>query len=249
MADSQEIAVELSEYAALGDWRTLFAYRNRVEKVTTADVQRVAKTFFKASESHARRASSRRRTSSARRSTETPDVAAYVKGIEGGEVKELGEVFIATLDNIEARTKRTRAQGRHQGGVPAEEDARRQGHADARAALGRREVAAEHVDGGRRSLCSMLARGTTKKSYQDLQDAEDQLKAHIWFSTSADGLTLNIDTLRDKLPGAIDLAAEMLKEPELPGEGARDRAPGGADVARAAQAGPDGGRVPRRLSS
>ena len=55
MADSQQIAVELSEFAALGDWRTMFAYRNRVEKVTTADVQRVAKTYFKSVEPHARR--------------------------------------------------------------------------------------------------------------------------------------------------------------------------------------------------
>src|SRR4029079_12837618 len=49
MADSQQIPVELSEFAALGDWRTLFAYRERVKKVTVADVQRVAKTFFKQS--------------------------------------------------------------------------------------------------------------------------------------------------------------------------------------------------------
>ena len=42
MANSQEIAVYLSEFAAIGDWRTLFAYRERIKKVTIADVQRVA---------------------------------------------------------------------------------------------------------------------------------------------------------------------------------------------------------------
>src|SRR5690606_7842293 len=62
----------------------------------------------------------------------------------------------------------------------------------------------------------LMARGTKQKSYQDLQDLEDQLKAKIRISTSADGLRLRIETLRDKLPAAIDLAFEMLKEPTFP---------------------------------
>jgi len=49
LADTQQLAIELSEFAALGDWRALFAYRDRVNKVTTADVARVAKTYFKSS--------------------------------------------------------------------------------------------------------------------------------------------------------------------------------------------------------
>src|SRR5262249_46146743 len=43
MANSEDIAVELSEFAALGDWRTLFAYRTLVGKVTAAVVARFGK--------------------------------------------------------------------------------------------------------------------------------------------------------------------------------------------------------------
>src|SRR5262249_47235230 len=49
MADSQDSAINLSEYAALGDWRTIFAYREAVKKVTAADVARIAKTYFRSS--------------------------------------------------------------------------------------------------------------------------------------------------------------------------------------------------------
>ncbi|HEY5950216.1 MAG TPA: pitrilysin family protein, partial [Kofleriaceae bacterium] len=75
MADSSLIAVELSEFAALGDWRTLFAYRDRIKSVTAADVQRVAKTFFKQSNRTSGRFIP---TKDADRAplTETPDVAA-----------------------------------------------------------------------------------------------------------------------------------------------------------------------------
>src|SRR5262249_60519125 len=89
---------------------TMCAYRERVEKITTADVQRVAKTFFKQSNRTSGRFIP---TKDADRAplVETPDVAAVVKGIEGGAVKEQGEAFVATLDNIEARTTRKDLKG------------------------------------------------------------------------------------------------------------------------------------------
>ncbi|HEX5062170.1 MAG TPA: pitrilysin family protein [Kofleriaceae bacterium] len=214
MADSERIAVELSEYAALGDWRTLFAYRNRVEKVTVADVQRVAKTYFKASN---RTLGKFIPTKDIDRAplTETPDINAYVKGIEGGEVKEQGEVFQATLDNIEQRTTRTQLKGGIKAALLPKKT--RGGKVELNLALHwGDEKSLQNKSTQADMLGSVLVRGTTKKSYQDLQDLEDQLKAHIWFSTSADGLTLHIETLRDKLPAALDLAVEMLKTPSFP---------------------------------
>ena len=44
--DTSRLAVQLSEWAAQGDWRMYFIYRDRLEKVTPADVQRVAKTYL-----------------------------------------------------------------------------------------------------------------------------------------------------------------------------------------------------------
>jgi zinc protease len=214
MADSERIAVELSEYAALGDWRTIFAYRNRVEKVTIADVQRVAKTYFKASN---RTLGKFIPTKQADRAplTETPDIAAYVKGIEGGEVKEQGEVFVATLDTLEQRTTRMQLKA----GIKAALLSKKTRGGKVELALALHWGDEKSLQGKSTQadlLGSILVRGTTKKSYQDLQDLEDQLKAHIWFSTSADGLTLHIETLRDKLPAAIDLAAEILRHPSFP---------------------------------
>ncbi len=212
--DSQELAVNLSEFAALGDWRTLFAYRARVEKVTTADVVRVARTYFKSSN---RTLGKFLPTKDADRAplTETPDVANYVKGIEGGKAADQGEVFQASLDNIESRTTRKSIKGgtdvallskKTRGGKVALSFKLHWGDEKS---LQNKATAAEFVG-------ALMARGTAKKSYQDLQDAEDLLKAKISISTSADGLSLTIETLRDKLAPAIDLAFEMLQSPTLP---------------------------------
>jgi zinc protease len=215
MANSQMIAVFLSEYAAIGDWRTMFAYRDQVKKVTAADVARVAKTYFKASN---RTLGKFIPTKNADRAplTETADVAKYVQGIESGPAaQQQGEEFAATLENIEKRTSRSTLDGgikaallpkKTRGGKV--ELSLRLHWGDAKSLQGKTTVGT--------LLGAMMARGTQKKSYQDLQDLEDQLKAHIWISSSADGLTLHVETLRDKLVAALDLGAEMLVSPSFP---------------------------------
>ncbi|HVJ84173.1 MAG TPA: pitrilysin family protein, partial [Caulifigura sp.] len=46
MSDSSQTAVQISDWAAMGDWRLLFVYRDRLEKVTPDDVKAVAKKYF-----------------------------------------------------------------------------------------------------------------------------------------------------------------------------------------------------------
>jgi zinc protease len=211
MADSQGIAIELSEFAAVGDWRMLFAYRDRVAQVTAADVQRVAKTYFKQSNRTTGRFIPTRDSDRAPL-TESPDVVAAVKGIEGGDVKEQGEAFVASLDNIDARTRRGELRAgikaaflpkKTRGGKVELQLALHWG--DEKALQGKQVIASLAAD--------MLARGTAKKTYQDIEDLENQLKSRIWFAGTAAGLTLGIETLRDQLPAALDLAGEMMTSP------------------------------------
>lgn len=213
MANSQRIAIELSEAAALGDWRSLFAFRDAVSKVTAADAQRAAQTFFKASNRTSGRFVPTKQIDRAPL-VETPDITAFVKGIEGGEVKEQGEEFAATLDNIEARTTRKELAGGIKAALLPKKT--RGGkvllqlslHWGDEKSLQNQQVAADLAS-------DMVARGTMKKTYQDIQDLQDQLKSRISIRGGASGLTLNIETLRDHLPAALDLAAEMLTSPSF----------------------------------
>ncbi len=213
-ADSQMISVELSEFAALGDWRALFALRDRLKKVTAADVQRVAKAYFKSSNRTSGRFIP---TKDADRAplTETPDIAAAVKGIESGTAMEQGEMFAATLGNIESRTTRKELKGGIKAALLPKKtrggkvELRLRLHFGDEKSLQGKQVAADLA-------AELLRRGTTKKSYQDIQDLEDQLKSHISINGAAGGYSLHIETFRDKLPAVIDLAAEMLMSPSFP---------------------------------
>ena len=210
-ADSTSIAVFLSEFAGLGDWRTLFAYRNSVKAVTVADVQRVAAMYFKQSNRTLGRFVPSKEIDRAP-FTETPDVAAIVKSIEGGDAETQGEAFAATLDNIEARTTRKELKG----GIKAALLPKKTRGGKVQLQL-QFHWGNEHDlqnTGTIASLASaMLARGTTKHSYQELQDLQDQYTARVVVSGSADGFTLTIETVRDQLASAIDLGAEMMTMP------------------------------------
>src|SRR3972149_1756311 len=47
--DSGRVGIRLSESAAMGDWRMMFLNRDRMKKVTPADVKRVAAAYLKSS--------------------------------------------------------------------------------------------------------------------------------------------------------------------------------------------------------
>ena len=175
--------------------------------------------------------------------TETPDVQAIVKGIvAGGEVKDQGEVFAATLDNIEARTACKDLKGglraallpkKTRGGKVSLTLSLHWG--DEKSLQGKAMVA--------ELAAEMLQRGTKARTYQDLQDLQDQLTSRVSIGGGADGFGNRIETLRDKLPAALDLAADMMTSPSFPAAQLELDQAGGARGARAAAQGPERRRV------
>jgi zinc protease len=213
-ADSESVAVQLSEYAALGDWRTIFAHREHVKSVTLADVARVAKTYFKSSN---RTIGEFLPTKAPDRAplTETPDVAAIVKKVEGGTGAERGEDFTATIDNIEARTERKHLKsGLDAAFVPKKNRGGRVlvgmrfRFGDAKTLTGKAMTA--------RVLGDMLTRGTSKHDYQALRDAEDKARSDIHFFSRPGSLDVQVSSFREPLPEALDLVAEMLTASSFP---------------------------------
>ena len=49
MNNSQAVALQLSEWAAIGDWRLMFVDRDRARTATVEDVQRTALEYLKTS--------------------------------------------------------------------------------------------------------------------------------------------------------------------------------------------------------
>jgi len=213
-ADSQRVALLLTEYAAEGDWRMLFLERDRLAKVTPDDVVRVAKAYLKESN----------RTLGEFIPTKTPDRAEIpptptdaetFKDFKGGTAVSEGEVFDPSPKNIESRLTRAKLSNgvkvvllpkKTRGGTVTLTYIARFG--DEKSLFGK--VAIAGLTGG------TLMRGSKSHSRQQIQDEMDHLKAQISVGGGINNATIRIQTTEANLAGALKLAAEILKEPAFP---------------------------------
>ncbi len=212
--NSTQIAVNLSEWESMGDWRLQFLFRDRIKTVTPEDVARVAKLYLKPSN----RTTGRFIPTAAPDRSEmpaTPNVAAEVKDYKGNAVIEAGEAFDPSPANIDARTIRvTLPNGMKLALLPKKT---RGGTVSATMVLHFGDASSVTGKGpAAQSAGSLLMRGTAKHTRQQLQDALDKLKAQVGASGTATRANLSIGTVRASFPDTLRLAAEVLKEPAFP---------------------------------
>jgi zinc protease len=212
LADSRELTSVLSEYAGIGDWRVLYLHRDRLKRITAADVQAAATRYLKPAN---RTLGTFIPTPSPDRAEipPVPDLAAALKDYRGSATVALGEDFNPTPANIEARVIRTTLPGgmklallpkKTRGGTVVAQLNLQWG--DEQSKLKR--AAACGITSG------MLLRGTQKNSREQLRNQFDRLKANV--GVGGDGGS--IETVRENLPEVLRLTAEVLRQPSFPNE-------------------------------
>ncbi len=104
-ANSDRIAVSLSDWAAQGDWRLYFLYRDTIEALTRDQVQQVAEKYFVQNN---RTVGLFIPTEKAERIAipEAPNLVALLKDYKGREDVQQGEQFDPSPLAIESRTLR-----------------------------------------------------------------------------------------------------------------------------------------------
>ncbi|HEX8184292.1 MAG TPA: pitrilysin family protein [Blastocatellia bacterium] len=214
LTQSEEVGLEMSEWMAMGDWRLFFIHRDRLKKVTAADVARVAAAYFKPSN----------RTLGMFIPTDkpdraeipaTPDVATLVKDYKGEATVAAGEAFDPSPVNIESRTTRVEMPGGLKLALLPKKT------------RGNTVVATMNLRfGNEKSLMNrgtagvlagaMLMRGTTKHTRQQIQDELDKLKARAFVFGDPTSANVSIETTRENFPAVFRLVAEILREPAFP---------------------------------
>ena len=208
--DSAALWRHLPEFAALGDWRLFYLYRDRMRKLTTADVQRAADTYLKPAN---RVLGLFVPTAQPDRAAipPAPELTAVLEGYRSEEHLAAGEAFDPTPQNIEARViRRTLANGIKVALLPKKT---RGGAVIAQLAL---YWGDENSKTGRGPACGlaggMLMRGSRKYTRTELRDAFDRLKAGVSVSTGGAA----IEVRRAQLDDTLRLVAEVLREPAFP---------------------------------
>ncbi|MFQ5494366.1 MAG: insulinase family protein, partial [Phycisphaerae bacterium] len=216
LTNSGRIGVQLSEWAALGDWRMLFIHRDRIKKVTTEDVRRVAAKYLIESN---RTAGLFIPDKEPIRATipPTPDVEAIARDYKGTETIEAGEVFVATPENIERRTKRFELPGGAKVAMLS-----KQTRGDAVRASFRFHFGTEEALNGHQTalelIPTMLMRGSTEHDYQALRDEIDRLQSRIRVFGGTGTFAASIESDREHIVAAIELVGEILQKPAFKDE-------------------------------
>ena len=208
----QGIALQLSEWASMGDWRLFFLHRDRLEQVTPTAVHQVAQAYLKPSNRTIGYFYPTEETPARAEIPAPPDVAALVANYTGREAVAEGEAFDPTPANVDARTTTTALSNgvevsllpkENRGDAVSVQFSFR--HGTEAALMGR--ATAGSLAG------SMLMRGTTRRSRQEISDELDRLRAQGSVSGSALSAGGSFTTVRENLAPVLRLAGEVLREP------------------------------------
>ena len=212
--NSERVGLGLSEYIAKGDWRLWFLSRDRTEKVTAADVNRVAQAYLKPSnrttglfvpEAQPVRAVI----------PPTPDPATLLAGYTGRAALKQAEAFDPSPANIDARTVSETLPGgakysflakTTRGGAVTANITLRLG---SRSSLTGKTTVADLT-------AAMLRRGTANRTLQQINDELDKLKSTV--SIGGGGQTVNVSVVstRDNLAPTLDIVGDILRNPVFP---------------------------------
>lgn len=208
LANHESVGVELSEYIALGDWRLFFLSHDRIDKVTAEDVARVANAYFRRDnrtmgfflpDDNPQRAEI----------PAAPPVEQVMKDFKPTAETSHAEAFDSSQANIDARTKILSF-----GPVKVALLAKKNRGETVNAAIAL-HIGSEKALFGQQTnasmAASMLSRGTTSLTRDELSDAFERLKV----SGRVSGTVSGFQTTRPNLGGALKLAADVLEHPRF----------------------------------
>ena len=215
LSNPVSFGVGLSESVAQGDWRLYFLRRDRIEKATLQDVQRVAEAYLIESN----------RTFGQFLPTDkpvraalpgVPDLGTLLANYQGKAALAQGEVFDPSTANIDQRTIRAELPNgmkvallpkSTRGNTVNGQIILRMG--DERSLFGKRDLA--------QSVAQMLLRGAGKWSRQQIADRLEELKAKVEIATrDGNTVTVKFETRREQLADTLQLLREVLRNPTFP---------------------------------
>lgn len=216
--DSQRLALQLSEWEAMGDWRLFFLYQDRLKEVTVEQVARAADRYLKESN----------RTVGRFLPIDVPDrseIAEVDREALQQTLAELkvdeglaqGEDFDPSPVNIQERTTFFNLRdGLEVAFLPKKT---RGETVTVRMVFqhGNEEVLQNKGALGT-FTGAMLLRGTESMTREEIKDTLIGLSASGSASGNYDYVVADFDTTRENLPAVIKIAAELMKNPAFPAE-------------------------------
>ena len=214
MNNSQAVALQLSDWSAIGDWRMFFLDRDRVRTVTPEEAQAAALHYFKAAN---RTVGVFTPTTTPDRTDipERPDLVALLDGYTGDEGRALGEAFDPSPANIDSRTIRRTLRGGIELAMLPKETRGDQVNATIRLHYGNLE-SVTGLSTTASMTASMLMRGTETRTRQQIEDELAQLQSTLGVGGGVSTFSATMQSTRENLPAVLAIAFDVLRNPSFP---------------------------------
>jgi zinc protease len=214
MNNSENAARNLSEWQGMGDWRLLFVYRDRLQRVTRDQVQQAAEKYFIPSNRtigifYPEKNPVRVEVPA------PPDVNALVKDYKSSVKTAKGEEFNPSPENIDKNTIRTDLKGGPKLSLLGKKSRGEQINLMINLRFGdETSLKGRSTESG--VTAQMLMRGTVRHTRQQIKDEFDRLKSQVSISGGAGAASATVQTTRENLKPVLDLLSEVFKEPAFP---------------------------------
>ncbi len=212
--NSSFLGTYMSEFIGAGDWRLAFIFRDRIEKMTLADVNAVMnKYFIKTNRTVGNFVPTKKPVRVAIPHTEGVD--ELVKKYKGKKALGTGEAFDVSYDNIENRLKSgTLPKSNIEYGFIKKDN---RGKTVSVSFAFRNGAVKDLMNKGliARYTASMMNKGTTNRTRQQIEDELSAIKSSVSVRGSNGRTFVNISSTEENLPKALELMTDMLKNPKF----------------------------------
>jgi zinc protease len=210
LLDSNELAMELTEYVALGDWAYFFQHMKDVSTVTAQEVDEVAKKYLLSTNRTLGIFIPSKDIAKATISAETKPVST--NSLMNVEPRIIGEEFDSSTKNIQRRVDWDKSKhGIHVNHLPVQLNgdlvkvnlSLRIGSSDSLTGLAEvGELAGK-----------LLGYATQLKSEEELEDALMDLDAELEIDGNPEHLTISLEVPKKNLDAAMKLVSEVIMQP------------------------------------
>lgn len=209
-------AVELTEIIGAGNYKLGMIYRDTVEKLTAADIQRVAAKYFKTNNRTVGVFIPSKDEVRVKNVEYTDDqIATLTKDYKGKALEKDAAPFEASIKNLKANlTEGKLSNGMKYGLIKKDiKGGKVLGSfkfpvSNAKDLTGKSDVGA--------LMAQVLKTGTRSHTKEQIQDMLDEWKSNINFGFSGQTLFVNFSTYKDNLPKVTALIKEILTESTFP---------------------------------
>jgi len=209
-------AVNLTEIVGAGNYKLGMIYRDTVEKLTAADIQRVAAKYFKTNNRTVGVFIPSKDEVRVKNVEYTDDqIATLTKDYKGKALEKDAAPFEASIKNLKANlTEGKLSNGMKYGLIKKDiKGGKVLGSfkfpvSNAKDLTGKSDVGA--------LMAQVLKTGTKSHTKEQIQDMLDQWKSNVNFGFSGQTLFVNFSTYKENLPKVTSLIKEILTESTFP---------------------------------